>query len=205
MRKPRYLFLTLFALSTLHGTFAAAEVTKSESFEDSAKTSLKIPDPPGAHVFVTIGKEVRDDSTPTIFALPDADAYVNVKVVMSDGETWTGKVEIKAKHQTVLRLAQTKKGPAAAPSAAPVSRFMGMLVNSTDKCKWPENVKFVVYRDGAQVFTTQLVFPGKEVSLSLESGSYFVKVTDTTNQVLASRPLSASRDGWTFASGCVKD
>ncbi|APR81645.1 Hypothetical protein A7982_06994 [Minicystis rosea] len=203
MRTPHFVCLAFLALSTVVGPRAAAEITKSESFETSAKTSLKIPEPQGAHVFVTIGKEVKDDATPAIFALPDADAYVNVKIVMSDGETWTGKVEIKAKHQTVLRFTQTKKG-AAAPSATPAARSTGSLVNTTDKCDWPENIKFVINRDGNKVFTSGMVFPGKEISIPLENGNYFIQMLDTSSTPLGSRTLTVSRDGWKFTSGCVK-
>jgi hypothetical protein len=203
MRRPHLLFLALVAGVTLCGTFASAEITHTTSFEPSARTSLKIPDPPGAHVFVTVGREVKDDTTPAIFALPDADAYVTVKIVMSDGESWSDKVEIKAKQQTVLRFTQGKKG-APAPSAAAAARFTGRLVNTTDACDWPENVRFVVTRDGKQVFASALVFPGKEVSTVLESGGYFVQILDTSSAVLASRPLNAGRDGWMFPTGCVK-
>jgi hypothetical protein len=208
----RYLFAILPALAlvsvvTLSDNFASAEITRSETFEASAKTSIKIPEPANAHVFVTVGKDVKDDSTPAIFNLPDADAYVTVKVVMADGETWSGKIEIKAKHQTVVRFTQSKKGgPAPSASAAvALPKYTGTLSNNTDTCDWPENVKFVVSQNGAQVFTSGLVFPGKQVTTTLEKGSYFVQILDTSGSPLGSKALTAGKDGWSFASGCVKN
>ena len=125
-----------------------------------------------------------------------------VKIVTSDGEKWSGKIEIKARHQTVVRFSA---GGARAAGPQRVPGRSGRLANTSDQCDSPENVRFVVTRDGQQVFASALVFPGKAVSTVLESGSYFVQVLDTSgNTVFLSRALTATRDGWSFATGCVK-
>jgi hypothetical protein len=87
----------------------------------------------------------------------------------------------------------------------PVAKFTGRLVNNTDKCNWPENVKFVLSRNGTQVFATQMVFPGRDQPLVLESGQYAVQVLDTSSTHLASITLNVNKENWTLISGCVKD
>lgn len=202
MSNTRLFFGSLaLAAVCLAGGVAAADISKSESYDVSNKTSLKVLEPPGAHVFVTVGADVKEDTAPAIFSLPDADAYVNVKIVMQDGEAWTGKAEIKAYRQTVLRFTQTKK---AAPPAAPNPRYTGRLVNSSDKCDWPENVKLVITRDGAQVFATQMIFPGKDFPIVLEKGRYAVQILDTSSSLLAAKQFDVGSEGWAFATGCVK-
>ena len=204
MRNIRLLFGSFAMLAvTLGGGLASADVSKSESFDVSNRTSLKVLEPPGAHVFVTIGQDVKEDTAPAIFSLPDADAYVNVKVVMQDGESWTGKAEIKAYRQTVLRFTQTKKAPPAA-TAAPTPKLTGRLVNSSDKCDWPENVKFVLTRDGAAIASTQMIFPGGSFPLALDKGRYAVQILDTSGALLATKAVDVGSEGWSFVTGCVK-
>ena len=88
-------------------------------------------------------------------------------------------------------------------TAAAAQRFTGRLVNNSDSCSWAENLKFVVSRNGAQVFASQLVFPGKDQPLVLERGGYLVVSTDVTGKQLAQGNLDANREGWMFKSGCV--
>jgi hypothetical protein len=90
----------------------------------------------------------------------------------------------------------------AAPAAA--TRYTGRLINNSDSCAWAENLRFVVSRDGQQVFaTTNTVFPGKEQPLVLEKGVYLVRFLDTSNKQLGQANLDANREGWTFKTGCV--
>lgn len=93
-----------------------------------------------------------------------------------------------------------KEEPAAA--AAP-QRFTGHLLNTSDACSWSENLKFVVSRDGTQVFASQIVFPGKDLSLVVEKGRYLVQLLDTSGKLMAQANLDANREGWLFKSGCV--
>ena len=88
-----------------------------------------------------------------------------------------------------------------APAAA--AKFTGRLLNNSDSCSWAENEKFVISANGQQVLTTQLVFPGKDLSVVMYRGSYLVQVTDTVGKVLAQGALVADREGWMFKSGCV--
>src|SRR4051812_40455284 len=106
------LFIAILFLTALLAPSARAEWTKTESFEASAKTSLKITEPAEARAYVTIGGETKEEALPAVFSLPDADAYITVKIVSADGDSWTGKVEVKAHRQTVVRLGHSPKGPA---------------------------------------------------------------------------------------------
>ena len=58
---------------------------------------------------IEVGTETKEDTLPAIFSLPDADAFVNVKVTAADGDSWSGKVEVKAHKQTVVSLAPGAK------------------------------------------------------------------------------------------------
>lgn len=84
-------------------------------------------------------------------------------------------------------------------------KFTGRLFNSTDKCDWPENVKFVISHNGQSIFATQLVFPGKNFPLVLEQGQYLVQILETNGDFLAQKTLDANKEGWQLLSGCVKD
>ena len=86
---------------------------------------------------------------------------------------------------------------------ARAAKFTGRLLNNSDSCSWAENEKFVISANGQQVLTTQLVFPGKDLSVVMYRGSYLVQVTDTVGKVLAQGALVADREGWMFKSGCV--
>ena len=89
----------------------------------------------------------------------------------------------------------------AKPAAA--ARVTGRLLNNSDSCSWAENIKFVVSRNGAQVFASGMVFPGKEQPLVLDKGSYLVQFFDTSGKHLGEATLDANREGWAFKSGCV--
>ena len=81
----RHLFAaSALAFAVFFPAWSEASWTKAESFEFSAKTSLKITDPTDAKVFVTIGNETKESTLPAIFPLPDADAYFEVKIVGKD-------------------------------------------------------------------------------------------------------------------------
>jgi hypothetical protein len=83
-----------------------------------------------------------------------------------------------------------------------------LVVSSTrcrsNACSWEENVRFVVTAAGQQIWTSGLVFPGKNASVVVYKGSYLVQVVDTAgSKLLARGTLEANKEGWTFRSGCV--
>ena len=97
-------------------------------------------------------------------------------------------------------------GGAAAPNAP--QRYTGRIFNDTngDKCGISENLRFVISRDGQQVFRSQnMVFPGKDFSLVLEKGTYLVQLLDTSGSFKGQRTVDASKEGWILKSGCVNE
>ena len=110
---------------------------------------------------------------------------------------------IVALAKQLLAAADKENGKPAA-DAAP-KRFTGRLFNNTDKCDWPENVKFLISRNGQNVFATELVFPGKNFALVLEQGQYLVQILETNGDFLAQKTIDVKTEGWQMVSGCVKD
>ena len=103
-------------------------------------------------------------------------------------------------------IAEVRKTIDNAKDAAPAvaTRFTGRLVNNSDSCAWAENLKFVVSRDGQQVFsTTNFVFPGKDQAVVLDKGMYLVRFVDPSGKQQGQANLDANHEGWTFKSGCV--
>ncbi|HPH68046.1 MAG TPA: hypothetical protein PLF40_19955 [Kofleriaceae bacterium] len=87
--------------------------------------------------------------------------------------------------------------------AAP-KRFTGRLVNSTDKCEWIDHVVFTLSRDGAQVFKSTLVPPGKQQPLVLDAGDYAISIGDTAGTIYKSATFKVSREGWVWDTGCYE-
>lgn len=187
--------VTTFALP------AAAEWTKTETQEYSAKTSLKIVDPVNAKATVTIGSETKEETLPAIFNLPDHDAYVPVKVVAADGDTWTGKIEVKAHKQTVLHLTHTAKAAPAA-AAAPAHKLIGRIENATHTCHAADRFdKLVVMKDGKPALELGLGPNRVQNNVELEPGTYTVRLF-RAGIFLKSVELVVQKDGWVFRYGC---
>lgn len=101
--------------------------------------------------------------------------------------------------------AAAKEDSSKAQPAQGTKKFTGRLFNNTDKCSWDENLKFVISRNGQQVFATQMIFPGKNQALVLDEGSYLVQILETNGDFLGQKTLDVKTEGWQFVSGCVKD
>jgi len=194
----------VFALAAVVTAFALpaqAEWTKSESFEFSSKTSLKLVSAAHGKAFVKVGSETKEETLPAIFALPDQDAYLEVKIVADDGDTWNGKIEVKAHKQTVVQLTHVPK--AAAPAAAGAHpKFIGRMENATHTCRSADRVdKFVVMKDGKPVLETSLAPNRAQANVELESGTYGVRVF-RAGIFVKTIELVVSKDGWVFRYGC---
>jgi hypothetical protein len=201
MPLPRFFLLAILALTvSLSSSAARAEWTKTESFESSAKTSLKITEPAGAKAYVTIGGETKEEALPAVFSLPDADAYVVVRIVAGDGDSWTGKVEVKARRQTVVRLGHTPSGAAKAGAG----KFIGQMQNWTHTCEKTQRdtLKFVAMKDGKPAFETTLRPNQAQANVELEPGHYSVRVFKGAT-FLRAKELDIAKDGWLFTWGCT--
>ena len=156
-----------------------------------------------------LGKDVAIKAIATDAAAVDKDAAALVELADEAAD----KEERKSLRSQATMIQQgiaaarkaidaVKDDAAAAPSAP--QKFTGRMFNTSNSCSWEENLKFVVSRDGQQVFATQnMVFPGKDVPLVLEKGKYLVQLLDTSGKSLGQGALDASKEGWIFKSGCV--
>lgn len=197
----RHLFAaSALAFAVFFPAWSEASWTKAESFEFSAKTSLKITDPTDAKVFVTIGNETKESTLPAIFPLPDADAYVEVKIVGKDGDTWSGKVEVKAHKQTVVKFTHVAGAPAA---AAPTHKLIGKMENWTHLCDKKERatLKFVAMKDGAAAAEATIEPNRAQSNIELAPGKYSVRIFKNGTFMLA-KELDVTADGWVFTYGC---
>ena len=201
-------FARIFALAAVVTAFAAftvpaqAEWTKSESFEFSSRTSLKLVSAAHGKAFVKVGTETKEETLPAIFALPDQDAYLEVKIVADDGDTWSGKIEVKAHKQTVVQLTHVPKAAAPAAPSGPHAKFIGRMENATHTCRAADRVdKFVVMKYGKSVFETSIAPNRAQANIELESGTYSVRLFRAGIFVKAIE-LVVSKDGWVFRYGC---
>jgi hypothetical protein len=196
-----FLASSILALAVFSPNWSEASWTKAESFEFSAKTSLKITDPSDAHVFVTIGNETKESTLPAIFPLPDADAYIQVKIVGKDGDTWSGKVEVKAHKQTVVKF--THSAAPAPAAAAPAHKLIGKMENWTHLCSKKERatLKFVAMKDGAAAAEATIEPNRAQSNVELAPGKYSVRIFKN-GTFLQAKELDVTADGWVFTYGC---
>ncbi|MBK6463663.1 MAG: hypothetical protein IPF92_22060 [Myxococcales bacterium] len=194
--------LALAAIVTAFALPAQAEWTKSESFEFSSRTSLKLVSAAHGKALVKVDGVVKEETLPAIFPLPDHDAYVEVKIVADDGDTWSGKIEVKAHKQTIVQLTHVPRAAAPAAPPAAVHKYIGRLVNGTDTCRASDRVdKFVVMKDGKPVLETS-VPPNRAMSnVELDGGTYTVRIF-RKGIFVAAKELVVSKDGWIFTYGC---
>ncbi len=155
-----------------------------------------------------VGKDVALKSIATDAAAIDKDATALIELADEADD----KDERKSLRSQAVLIEQGVAGVRKAIDAvkdddqAPrgATKFTGRLFNNSNDCSWEENLKFVVSRNGQQVFVTQnMVFPGHDVALVLDAGSYVVQLLDTSGKFLGQRPLEAGKEGWSFKSGCV--
>ena len=154
-----------------------------------------------------LGKDVAMKSIATDAAAIDKDASALVELA-DEAEDKEERKSLRSQATMIQQgiAAARKAMDAVKDDAAPSApqKFTGRLFNYSDSCSWAENLKFVVSRDGQQVFATQnMVFPGKDFPLVLEKGKYLVQLHDTSGKFLGQGTLDASKEGWIYKSGCV--
>jgi hypothetical protein len=174
-------------------------------------TSLKVTEPEGHKVSITLADgSVKTDTVPTLFALPDADAFYKVTLVAPDGTTFAKKVEIRAKQQAEFGAAY--KAPAAATEAKPAQtvNFVGKLENAGNTCSkaWAIPVKLDLMRTaGGTVVASKEIEPNTYQNVELASGHWEARMYVKTNDVwdfVATAPLEIGKDGWKYSFGCTR-
>jgi hypothetical protein len=208
MPRFRSLFI-LFALAVL--TFAGvalADWSYTTSFKHAAKTTLKVVEPDGFKVKVTIGSDVKEDTIPAVFQLPDGDAFVPVTVVAKDGSTWSQKIEVKDKQQTELKV-QSPAGAKPAPGpAGPSRKFIGSASNTTNRCTNPNDrgdLRYDFLLDGTKVREVEVAVNRRIPNIEIAQGSYSVRVFKKRGSdyiFVTTSQLDVTKDGWEYSYGC---
>lgn len=213
MKKLTYIALSTIslALCSLAPTNASAEFAPpAVSHAYAAKSSIKITEPAGFKVAVTVDGKTTEDTIPHVFALADADAFVPITVTAPDGKQWSGKIEVKAHQQTQLAFKYTAAGPA--PAARPAAKFIGHLVNDTDRCH-PARIQRVPFRydvlDEHQAVVAQVdVQPGQDKTAELPAGTYSIRLYMQEGSEWKYKEtfkgIAITSDRWGFGLGCTK-
>jgi hypothetical protein len=183
-------------------TVASADewsLTAEHKYSQSA--SIRVVEPEGYKV--TVGDSA--DTVPAVFNLKNADAYQVVKLTAPDGKTWEKKVEVRANHQTIVRV---KHAAAAAPKEEPAKKtksHIGTVKNTTNKCDRRSAHKFDFMLDGTLVKSFELE-AGKYIpNVELAPGSYDVRrFSVKSNQWVfdETTTFAVSKDGWVYYYGC---
>jgi hypothetical protein len=205
------MFVVALGLCALVPNRAEAEFTQTVSHAYAAKSSLKVTEPAGFKIAITLDGKNQEDTIPHVFALPDQDAYVPVTITAPDGKNWSGKIEVKSHQQTQLAFKYTA-APAAAPEAKAKAarKFIGHLNNNSNVCH--EKLRIPVKYDlldetGATVSETVLT-SGQEKQLDLPAGNYEVRVFFAENNAWrlnqTFKDLQINADKWGFSIGCAR-
>jgi hypothetical protein len=201
---------SLAVLVCLAGTaIAGGTWNDTVNFRQAKATSLKVTEPEGFKVTVTTADGDKVSTVPDVFALPDQDAFVKVTLTSPQGESWSKKIEVRAKQQTELAVAF--KADATAPAQPAKSRtFVGKFLNGAPGCGKSYNagirLDFLRSSDGQSV-KQQLIDPGKTVDIEVPGGQYDVRVYIAQGQdykYIHTSQWEFSKDGWVLGFGCVK-
>jgi len=199
----RALALPLALVATSSGL--ASTWSSSVSYRFAGGTSLKVLEPQGYRASVSLPDGQKEDVIPTVFALPDADAFVLVTISNESGTVWTQKIEIRRGHQTEL----TVKGTTAAPPKAPRS-FVGRVANFTSRCDKASSgelqFEFIQAANGASAGKLTLTAEAAK-TVDLTSGRYDVRISwrksaATAFSYQSTMTLAVDRDDWLLAWGC---
>jgi hypothetical protein len=204
------MFVVAFGFCALVPNRADAEFTQTVSHSYAAKASLKVTEPAGFKVAITLDGKNQEDTVPHVFALPDQDAYVPVTITAPDGKSWSGKIEVKAHQQTQLAFKYSAAPAPAEAKAKAARKFIGHLNNNSHVCA--ERARIPVKYDlldetGATVNETVLT-AGQEKQVELPAGNYEVRVFFAENNAWrlnqTFKDLQVNSDKWGFAIGCAR-
>lgn len=209
MNRSRSLFVSLALAALTLASTALADFSYTTTFRFTGKTTLKAVEPEGLKVKVTIGDQVKEDTIPVVFQLPDGDAFVPVTITARDGSTWTQKIEVKDKQQTELKVQYTPKEASKPAATAAAHKFIGTVTNITAKCAEKERgeLRFELMRDGAKAYEYVVPKGQRLMNVEVQQGSYSVRVfrrgpRDSGFIFVTTAALEVTKDGWDFSYGC---
>lgn len=189
---------------------AQAEFSQTSfSHSYASKASIKVTEPAGFKVAVTLNGQASEDTIPHVFQVPDADAYVPMTITAPDGKVWSGKIEVKAHQQTLVAFKYSAAAAAAAPAAAPAARkFMGHVMNQSNLCKGPTALRYELMDEAGAVAKQVDLKAGEEKAVELPGGAYTVRLYTPEASGWAyqttHKNLSVADDRWAFTLGCKR-
>jgi hypothetical protein len=179
-------------------------------FAYAQKTSIKIIEPNGYKVSLTVDGRPKEDTVPAVFNLPDHDAFLPLTITAPDGKHWTGKIEVKAHQQTTVKFTYAAPGAPAPQNAGPARKFMGRVYNVTNYCH-PQRryeLRFEFLKGGQKTNEYTVPVGGYQNNLEVEQGTYdvrvFVKSSSGWNYNETFHGLAVEKDNWDFAWGCTE-
>jgi len=177
----------------------ADDWTFTQDFSYAKTASIKVTEPEGYKV--TIGD--KTDTAPAVFNFDNNDAFQLVHITAPDGKSWEKKIEVRAGHQTTLRV---KYAPAAAATPAGDARkHIGTVKNETNTCAKKTNQRFDFMLDGKLVRSFELRGGQYTPNVELPDGTYQVRLFSVVSGqwvFQASSDFAVTKDGWVYTYGC---
>jgi hypothetical protein len=212
MTKRSGLLVLVFVVVAAAGTAIAGTWSDKVNYRFSQQTSIKIIEPEGFKVTVTLADgSVKVGTVPELFTLPDADAFVKVTITPTDGSApWSKKVEVRAKQQTELAVAFKPDAPKGEPAKPSGRGFFGRMINQGGGCGrgWNQSIKVEFLRKPDRIEQAGVqIAPSKNVDVELPGASYTVVVQLWNGKewkFVTSSDHELTKDGWRLAFGCQK-
>jgi hypothetical protein len=211
----RWILMMALVAGVLVSAAAAAKGAWSHTVTHrySGKTSIKITEPKGMSVTVTVGEEVKKDTIPAIITLADEDRFVPVTITAKDGHTWAEKIEVRAKQQTALSVNYTAP-PKATPAqkAKKKRRYAGTLASAAGKScgkKWRgRDIKLeLIDVDSGDATAAHRFSKDSTASMEIPAGTYDVRAYVKYKGGLSyydTKTATIGKDGWVIGFGCKK-
>ncbi|HEU0031855.1 MAG TPA: hypothetical protein VFQ53_14575 [Kofleriaceae bacterium] len=198
-------------LVLISGSAFAGTWSDKINYRYSNQTSLKVTEPDGFKVIVTLGDGGEKVGTvPELFTLPDQDAFVKVTIVPSDGSApWSKKIEVRARQQAELSVTfKADPAPKAEPAKKAARTYVGRFANKAGGCgrAWSRTIRveFLISDDGSVVKQAQ-IDSSQNSDLELPGGKYDVRVyiwNDREWKFVLTSNHDIGKDGWTLGFGC---
>jgi hypothetical protein len=201
----RLLFAVLFLATIAIPSLASAEEWGlSVEHKYSKASSIRVVEPEGYKVTVN----GQTDTVPAVFNLADSDAYHIVKIASPNGRSWEKKVEVKAGHQTVVRIRHEPPGAEPKKDAPEAATFVGKVTNSTHACRQSDRGDHVFeFRLNNKKAGEWTVKSGTFLNVELATGNYEVRrwgFQNGTKVFQATDKVTVDKDGWEYNFGCGK-
>lgn len=183
--------LTALSVCALARSAAADDHwSESTAFTRSDQTAIRVVEPEGYKVTITMDGSSQTDAAPVVFRVPATDAYYALTFVAPNGATWTHKFEAHRYQTTEVHVKHLVDAPVAAKpvATAPVRLYIGSVKSKIKTC----NVK-------AQV-RVEFVTPAGVSAVALELASGALGQTSLPGGTYDVRVFVMDKNAWTYQS-----